>query len=175
MSDLPPLTDHTPDAIRAWIGAVTGVTGMSATALAKAAGVAPSTLNKFLNDPGHASVLSARTLQKIRQAADGGTPPNRIKEHRAAAGLSLEAVAAKVGTDKSQIRRLEAGERRLTTDWMNRVAPALGVQPSDLLPEGASRAAPNASREHRVLVKADWWLTLDQATRIFAIVDEGKE
>jgi putative transcriptional regulator len=40
--------------------------GISATALASAAGLAASTLNRALNKPDHKNILSTRTLQKIR-------------------------------------------------------------------------------------------------------------
>lgn len=64
---------------------------------------------------------------------DAGNYPNRIRSLRLARGLSLEALGDMVGTTKTQIRRLEVGDRRLTTDWMRRLAGALGVRSSDLL------------------------------------------
>ena len=44
---------------------------------------------------------------------------------------------------RSQIVKLERGERRLTIDWMLRLAKHLGCDPRDLLPEKAE----NGSRE----------------------------
>lgn len=58
---------------------------------------------------------------------------NRIKQLRKDKGLTLQALAELVGTDKSQINRLERGERRLTTEWMERLAGALACTPADLL------------------------------------------
>lgn len=60
--------------------------------------------------------------------------PNRIAVLRRERGLSLTALAAAVGTTKAQIQKLERGDRRLTLDWMQRIAPALKVRISDLLP-----------------------------------------
>jgi phage repressor protein C with HTH and peptisase S24 domain len=58
---------------------------------------------------------------------------NRIKELRRARGLTLQKLAEKAGTTNQQISRLERGERRLTTDWMERLAGALGCSPVSLI------------------------------------------
>jgi phage repressor protein C with HTH and peptisase S24 domain len=58
---------------------------------------------------------------------------NRIKELRRARGLTLQKLAKKAGTTNQQISRLERGERRLTTDWMERLAGALGCSPVSLI------------------------------------------
>ena len=59
---------------------------------------------------------------------------NRLREFRDLAGLSMQALADRVGTTASQINKLEKGERRLTLDWMTRLSAALGIEPKDLLP-----------------------------------------
>jgi transcriptional regulator with XRE-family HTH domain len=59
---------------------------------------------------------------------------NRISVLRHAKGLSLSNLAEAVGTTKAQIQKLERGDRRLSLDWMDKVARALGVKMSDLLP-----------------------------------------
>lgn len=59
---------------------------------------------------------------------------NLIREIRRAKNLTLQQLATAVDTTHQQILRLERGERRLTTEWMARIAPALGVTPHDLLP-----------------------------------------
>ncbi len=53
----------------------------------------------------------------------------RIRQLRLEQNLTLQALADKVGTTKSQIDKLEKGERRLTTDWINRLSAALDVEP----------------------------------------------
>ena len=59
---------------------------------------------------------------------------NRLREFRDLAGLSMQALADRVGTTAPQINKLEKGERRLTLDWMTRLAKALGIEVRDLLP-----------------------------------------
>ncbi|MEE8607182.1 MAG: helix-turn-helix domain-containing protein [Nitrospiraceae bacterium] len=58
--------------------------------------------------------------------------PNRIREWRRKAGLSQQALADLVGTGRSQIVKLERGERRLTYRWMQRLARHLNCRPIDL-------------------------------------------
>jgi transcriptional regulator with XRE-family HTH domain len=60
---------------------------------------------------------------------------NRIKKFRTNKNLTMQALAEKTGTTASQINKLEKGERRLTADWMYRLAEALDIAPSDLFPK----------------------------------------
>lgn len=60
-------------------------------------------------------------------------PMNRIKELREAAGMSLEDLAAVLGTSRQHVARHERGERRLTIQWINRYAVALEVAPADIM------------------------------------------
>ena len=55
--------------------------------------------------------------------------PNRLKHLRAAQGLSLVALAAKVGASSQQISHLELGKRQLTVEWLSRLAQALDCHP----------------------------------------------
>lgn len=50
----------------------------------------------------------------------------------------MQALADVVGTSKSQIDKLEKGQRRLTEDWMRRLARALQCSPADLLEDDES-------------------------------------
>lgn len=65
---------------------------------------------------------------------------NRIAKLREQRGLTQADLAKLVNSTQPQIQRLERGERRLTEDWMRRIAAALGVDPADLL-EMATRAS----------------------------------
>jgi transcriptional regulator with XRE-family HTH domain len=58
---------------------------------------------------------------------------NRIQELRERKGWSQAELAKRVGTSQPQIDRLEKGTRRLTEDWMRRVAKALDVRATELL------------------------------------------
>ena len=60
---------------------------------------------------------------------------NRIRELREAARMSVDELAAAVGTSDTQIRRLEAGTRRLTQGWMERIALALEAIAERPVPE----------------------------------------
>ena len=47
--------------------------------------------------------------------------------------MTLQQVADRAGTHLQNISRIERGVRPLTEVWMRRIAPALDVQPADLL------------------------------------------
>jgi phage repressor protein C with HTH and peptisase S24 domain len=54
-------------------------TGMSGAALAREAGIAPSTINRVLNDPNVKHTLSLRTMLKIEKATGVPIPANLLK------------------------------------------------------------------------------------------------
>lgn len=56
-----------------------------------------------------------------------------LRELRETAGLSQQKLADLVGTSQPQIKRLEAGERKMTRPWALRLAPVLGVTPEQML------------------------------------------
>lgn len=63
---------------------------------------------------------------------------NQVKKLRIAAGLTQGDLAQLAGTGKSQVVKLESGERRLSDHWAQRLAPHLGVQPYELfMPQGS--------------------------------------
>ncbi len=62
---------------------------------------------------------------------------NRIRELRKARGLTLKRMAELLGTSNQQISHLEKGRRRLTLEWMERIAEPLECHPSDLLIGGS--------------------------------------
>jgi transcriptional regulator with XRE-family HTH domain len=78
-------------------------------------------------------------------------PPNRIRELREARGMSRAALAERAETAAAQIQKLELGLRQLTHTWMLKLAPALGCNPADLLPESDKYGLPN--RENAVATK----------------------
>ena len=63
------LDTYEPDEIRRWIRALCFYANLTPTSLARLAGVAPSTVNKFLNDPTVKHQPSSTTLQKLESAA----------------------------------------------------------------------------------------------------------
>lgn len=58
---------------------------------------------------------------------------NYIRAIREDRGLSQEKLAALTNTTNPQISNLELGKRRLTWEWMLRLAAALECHPSDLI------------------------------------------
>lgn len=58
---------------------------------------------------------------------------NRIAELRKKKGLTFAELGEAAGTSGQQIERLEKGQRKLTQEWMSRIASALGCKPIDLL------------------------------------------
>lgn len=58
----------------------------------------------------------------------------RIAFLRQEKGLSLAELAKAAGTTKAQIQKLERGDRRLSLEWMERLARALDIKISELLP-----------------------------------------
>ena len=59
---------------------------------------------------------------------------NRIKKIRASRGWTQERLAKAVtpASTRQQIARLETGQRRLTVEWLSRLAAALNCAPADL-------------------------------------------
>lgn len=78
---------------------------------------------------------------------DTKTYPNRIREWRERRGLSMQALADRASTGKSQVDKLERGERRLTMDWMVRLSVALDCAPAELLPESCAGPSPERRME----------------------------
>ncbi len=62
-------------ALQAWLNAILGETGLTPAALAERAGVSPTTLTRFLNNPDHAHALSGRTVARIVEATGKPAPP----------------------------------------------------------------------------------------------------
>lgn len=61
-------------------------------------------------------------------------PGSPIRYWREQRGLTAAQLGHKAGTTQQQITKLENSQRRLTADWQVKLASALGVKPSDLLP-----------------------------------------
>ena len=99
---------------------------------------------------------------------------NRIKELREARGLTLEQVAEAADTSFQQIHRMENGYRRLTDEWMRRIAPILGVHPAELLLE-----LPPGKHDLKQPIDdvflIEWWHTLNRQEQADWIFRFGQE
>jgi len=58
---------------------------------------------------------------------------SQIRKFRTLRDMSQARLADLAGTSQPQIKRLEAGNRKLTKEWAERLAPHLGVDPQELL------------------------------------------
>lgn len=74
-------------------------------------------------------------LAMINGMFDFAGMKNRISEIRKARGLTLVDVAKRANTSNQQISHLERGRRKLSYEWMERLATALSCHPFDLLPD----------------------------------------
>lgn len=74
---------------------------------------------------------------------------NTLRPLRLSRGLSLQDLATRVGTSKAQIDKLERGDRRLTVDWLQRLAQALDCAATDITPQlsGAQRDIGGATKK----------------------------
>jgi transcriptional regulator with XRE-family HTH domain len=85
--------------------------------------------NMGLDAPNHAGLHR----RMAKRAADPPPVPNRIKELRKRRGLTQPQLAEAAGTTFQQIYKLENSKRKLPQQWMDRIAPALGVRPAALI------------------------------------------
>jgi transcriptional regulator with XRE-family HTH domain len=65
----------------------------------------------------------------------------RVRSAREAAGLTQEAVACRVGLKRTSISNIERGEQHIPLHALWMLAAAIGVKPTELLPEEAEQAA----------------------------------
>lgn len=102
---------------------------------------------------------------------------NRIKELRLALGLTLQQVADAAETSLQQVQRLENGERRLTDDWMRRLAPVLLVAPAALLADFDPDQREFAKNAQEVAVLRFWRALEEPERRMIAAIarDKGLE
>ena len=113
-------------------------------------------------DPYHTGMDSVNihavlALEKATPLGNHSGMKNRIKELRDAKDppWSQERLAEKVGTSQPQIKRLEAGERRLTHEWMVRLARALGCLPTDIISENQNVAVAGFVGAGQVVIPFD--------------------
>ena len=77
--------------------------------------------------------------------------PNRIRELRMAAGMSQQALGDRIGVSKMTISDLERGNMKLDVDYLARIADALQVAATDLLPRALN--PDSLTREERMLIE----------------------
>ena len=75
---------------------------------------------------GHMPRSRKKSIQPIE-------PPNKIREARERAGLSMAELADLIGTTAPTINKLEKGQRNVTLGWLHRIAEGLRMRPSGLI------------------------------------------
>jgi transcriptional regulator with XRE-family HTH domain len=70
---------------------------------------------------------------------------------REARGLSLDALATEAGTTNQQVSLLETGKRRLTVDWLLRLAEPLKCHPWELV--ASDLPGPPLAEEVRLITR----------------------
>ena len=65
-----------------------------------------------------------------------------VRVYRLAAGLSQEAIAARMGVDRAYVSAIERGRQNATLLTIREVAQALGVRPADLIVDPALKSKP---------------------------------
>jgi transcriptional regulator with XRE-family HTH domain len=115
-------------------------------------------------DPASGEPISA-TVAEIPEEAGSPASGNRIAEARKQRGLTQTQLAEALGTGRSQIVKLERGERRLTVDWARRIATALGVEVSALIDGEMPSEVPMPS-SHTILIRR---AAIQAAERIVAM------
>src|SRR3954454_3312196 len=100
----------------------------------------------------------------------------RLRELRAARGLTLAQVSERAHIDISTLSRLESGKRRLALDHIPALARALGVSADELLHSTPVPDPRVRSRPQRHDVMTMWELSREAgAPRVFkVIVDAGR-
>jgi transcriptional regulator with XRE-family HTH domain len=92
---------------------------------------------------------------------------NRIRALRLDRKLTMQQLADAAGTSPQHIYRLETGRTTVSIDWLEKIAPALGVQPRDLLlgeeASGAPAEPAAAHGEDRFVNEVGQVLFLDAA------------
>lgn len=87
---------------------------------------------------------------------------------REARGISLEALAAEAGATNQQVSLLETGKRRLTVDWLMRLAEPLNCHPWKLV--ASDLPEPPAAEEIR-LISGFRTLSCDQRSALLRLID----
>ncbi len=73
----------------------------------------------------------------------------RIREFRKLRGLTLKELAEKIDTTPQTVQRLETANMTVSTDWLEKIASALGVEAADLIARSPSREIPMIGRVTR--------------------------
>jgi len=70
----------------------------------------------------------------------------RIREFRKLRGLTLKELAERISTTPQTVQRLETANMTVSTDWLEKIAGALNIEPADLIARPGGREIPVIGR-----------------------------
>jgi len=70
----------------------------------------------------------------------------RIREFRKLRGLTLKELADKISTTPQTVQRLETANMTVSTDWLEKIANALNIEPAELIARPGGREIPVIGR-----------------------------
>ncbi len=70
----------------------------------------------------------------------------RIREFRKLRGLTLKDLAERISTTPQTVQRLETANMTVSTDWLEKIAAALNIEPADLIARPGGREIPVIGR-----------------------------
>jgi len=70
----------------------------------------------------------------------------RIREFRKLRGLTLKELAERISTTPQTVQRLETANMTVSTDWLEKIANALNIEPADLIARPGGREIPVLGR-----------------------------
>lgn len=70
----------------------------------------------------------------------------RIREFRKLRGLTLKELADRISTTPQTVQRLETANMTVSTDWLEKIANALSIEPADLIARPGGREIPVIGR-----------------------------
>ena len=72
---------------------------------------------------------------------------NNLKALRNARNLTLEQLAEKINATHGTISRLESGDMRMTDEYLEKLAAALGCHPAEIITDASGLALSDGERE----------------------------
>ena len=103
---------------------------------------------------------------KKRKKAHQGNPGLAIRAARIQLGLTLRALAARIGMPFSTLSKLENGKMALTYDKLVALAQGLGVDLGDLVSGTAAAVGTGGSPGRRSVARAGQWLDASSARHV---------
>ncbi|WP_225205064.1 helix-turn-helix domain-containing protein [Novosphingobium huizhouense] len=97
--------------------------------------------------------------------------PNRVREWRKKAGLTLKEAAPAIGLSWTHLARIESGERELNQAWLERMAPVFQCAAADLLSSELGGLSP----EERDMVNLMRALPDPNRAAILAMLDSQRQ